>query len=288
MSLILTVILFTLCKADPPPRWGKYGEYPCTNKSVYVGGYVAEGSQNAILLYPTVAIANKTTLPFIAFAHGMTTGGNLLYPAYENVLQEVCSYGYIIGAPQSCGKAYCQKFYQDVITTIKTLSTKKEAIDPSLAFADFDKIAVYGHSMGGAATVHVADSVDLNLTCAAPMHPALAQERNQSTSMEIGIPSLWFTGEQDTTVTPSIVYNGFKQDLMLPKIYADLTDASHTNMIDDEAPYIAQYFDCYIREDKDACAYFFDLTYENNICTGGFDMTQCLLCQNNTAPNCFN
>ena len=51
---------------------GKYGEYPCVNKSVEVGGYVAEGGiQTAILLYPKAAIANGTTLPFVAFAHGI-------------------------------------------------------------------------------------------------------------------------------------------------------------------------------------------------------------------------
>merc|ERR1712087_879685 len=111
-----------------------------------------------------------------------------------------------------------------------TMAAKKGAIDPALSFADFSKTAVYGHSMGGAATVHVSDSADLNLTCSAPMHPALAQETNQDESLDMVIPSLWFTGEEDTTVTPSIVYNGFKQDEVLTKIYADFTGASHTNM----------------------------------------------------------
>ena len=74
----------------------------------------------------------------------MTTGGELLYPAYMNVLQEVCSYGYIIGAPQSCPHIYCETFYQDVITTMITMSAKKGSIDPALEYADFSKTAVYG------------------------------------------------------------------------------------------------------------------------------------------------
>ena len=159
----------------------------------------------------------------------MTTGANLLYPAYQNVLQEVCSYGYIIAAPMSCPHIYCTNFWEDVRTTIKTMSAQKGAIDPALEFDDFSKTAVYGHSMGGAATVHVSDSADLNLTCSAPMHPAVDEPEDQNTSMNMVIPSLWFTGEEDTTVTPSVVYNGFKQDTVLTKIYADFTDGSHTN-----------------------------------------------------------
>ena len=71
-SVVLTSLLIAFAASDVPPRWGMYGEYPCVNKSVTVGGYVAGGFQTAILLYPKAAIANKTTLPFVAFAHGET------------------------------------------------------------------------------------------------------------------------------------------------------------------------------------------------------------------------
>eukprot|EP01084_Bolivina_argentea_P279632 478082_1 len=173
MSLLLLSALFAICKSETPQTWGQYGEYPCAHKSIKIGGYVAGGSQDAFLVYPTVAIQNKTTLPFVAFAHGMTAGGQETYAAYVNVLQFVCSRGYIIAAPQSCLKLYCQKFYDDVITTITTMSTKKGQLDPALEYADFSNIAVYGHSMGGAATVHVSDSNNLNITCSAPMHPSV-------------------------------------------------------------------------------------------------------------------
>eukprot|EP01084_Bolivina_argentea_P098749 177478_1 len=285
--LLVLLSLYDFGLSDFPPRWGKWGEYPCQNKSVRIGGYVAGGSQNAVLLYPKSAIANGTILPFVAFAHGMSAGGDRTYPAYMNVLQEVCSYGYIIGAPQSCQVEYCEKFYEDVITTVVTMSTKGADIDPALQFADFSKIAVYGHSMGGAATVHVSDSDNINLTCSAPMHPGLAQETNQSESLDIIVPSLWFCGEEDVLVTPSEVYNGFKQDMITPKIFADITDATHTSDMDNEAPYIGQWFDCNIRNDQNACDYFFK-TGPNNICTGGFGMTHCYICTNETNdPNCY-
>ncbi len=72
----------------------------------------------------------------------MTAGGNKVWPDYGTVMAEVCSYGYIIVAAQSCPEAYCQKFYQDVITTIKTCASKKGTLDPALAYADFSKISI--------------------------------------------------------------------------------------------------------------------------------------------------
>eukprot|EP00483_Globobulimina_turgida_P007186 UN07200 len=168
------------------------------------------------------------------------------------------------------------------------MSAKTTAIDPALQYADFTKTAVYGHSMGGAATVHVSDSENLNLTCSVAMHPSLAQEQNQNTSMDVVIPMRWFIGEEDNSVTPSIVYNGFKQDEIVAKIYADLTQASHMSMIDGEAKYIGPYFDCMIKGDTDACSYFFLENGANNICTGGFQMTQCLICLNDSATDCYN
>ena len=292
LSLLLLFVLFAAYKCDIPPRWGKYGPYSCTVKSVYIGGYVSGGPQYAYLLYPTAAIENKTTLPFVAFAHGMTLGGNATYTGYVNVLNEVCSYGYIIAAPQSCPHIYCQTFYQDVITTITTMAAKTVSIDPALEYADFSRNSVYGHSMGGAQTVHVSDyKDDINLTCSAAMHPSLAQETNQSTSIDVAITMLWITGNEDTAVTPSEVYNGFIQDKILPKIYVDITDATHVNMIDEEAPYIAQWFDCNIKNDDNACSYFYPdkngRNGPNNICTGGYPMTDCYICTPQNKTGCF-
>eukprot|EP01083_Nonionella_stella_P296749 1007999_1 len=250
MHLLFVAIIFTICKSDTPPTWGEYGEYPCTEKIIEVGGYVAGGSQKAVLLYPTAAIKAKTTLPFIAFAHGMTAGGSETYAAYVNVMQFVCSRGYIIGAPESCPNLYCQRFYDDVITTITTMSTKKGALDPALDYADFSKIAVYGHSMGGAATVHVSDNKDLNITCSAPMHPSVTVDSDHSESKDVAVPTLWFTGSADTTVPPSGVYTGYKQDTIVPKIFAEITGGSHISPIEMEATYIGEYFNRMIKGDK--------------------------------------
>ena len=47
----------------------------------------------------------------------------------------------------SCREFYCQTFYQDVITTIKTSKSKGKELTTALGIADCDKTGVYGHSM---------------------------------------------------------------------------------------------------------------------------------------------
>ena len=131
-------------------------------------------------------------------------------------------------------------------STFTTLSAKQGAIDPALEFADFSKTAVYGHSMGGAATVHVSDFDGLNLTCAAPMHPSVVDDSDHDESKNVRVPALWFTGSDDSTVPPSGVYAGYQHDSVTPKIYAEIAGASHTSAMEMEATYIAQYFDCMI------------------------------------------
>lgn len=276
--LALTLsILFIAVQSGIPPTWGTWGEYPCAEKEITVGGFVAGGSQDAYLLYPTTGISNGTTFPFLAFAHGMTAGGDEVITAYINVLQFVCSHGYIIAAPKSCLEIYCDRFYEDVITTITTLSSKTTDIDPSLKYADFSKIGVYGHSMGGAATVHVSNYDNLNITCSVGMHPSVADDANKDESKDVVVPMIWFTGSDDTTVPPNGVLKGYNEDTIKPKMFAEIKGASHTSAIEMEATYIGQYFDCMIKDDKNACDYFFDDNSENYICNGkGLPMEQCM------------
>eukprot|EP01084_Bolivina_argentea_P256826 432568_1 len=280
MSLMVFLLLI-VTKAAVPPPYGKYGKNGCTHKTVQVGGYVAGGYQTAILMYPTQAINDKTTLPFLAFAHGMTCGGpetyNCSYSSYPLFWAEMCSYGYIIAAPMSCPNNYCQSFYKDVITTITTMSSKKTAIDPALQYADFSKIGVYGHSMGGAATVHVANNKSINLIAAAPMHPSVTADSDKHESANVIVPSIWFTGSADTNVPPQGVYNGYMQDPVLPKIFVETKGATHNSNTENEAPYVANWFDCMIKGDSNACSYFFTKNGANNVCTGGMPMTRCIV-----------
>merc|ERR1719242_1023221 len=158
-----------------PSRYGPYGNNSCTVEQIYVGGYIAGGSQYAYLLYPTEALEKKTTLPFLVFGHGATLGGNSstkgVYANYGDLMQSVCSYGYVIAAPQSCEINLCIDFYLDMETTFATLKAKNTALSPALAIADFSTQGVFGHSMGAIATTIIADSAnELALSAGAVLH----------------------------------------------------------------------------------------------------------------------
>ena len=112
--------------------------------------------------------------------------------------------------------------------------------------------------MGGAATVHVSDQTDLNIKASAPLHPSVVDDEDKSESSKVACPSLWFTGNDDTTVPPNGVYTGWTEDKTLPKIFAEIKGATHINHVNNEGPYVAKFFDCLIKKDNQACGYFFD------------------------------
>jgi len=152
----ILLFLISAVSSSQPPEYGPYGKGGCAHTTVHIGGLVSGWSEDAIVMWPKKALEDNTKLPFLAFAHGMTAGGFEAYTGYEKLWDVVCSYGYIIAGPMSCREFYCQRFYQDVITTIQTCKSKGKELTPALGIADFDKIGVYGHSMGGAATVDVS------------------------------------------------------------------------------------------------------------------------------------
>ena len=296
LSFLLSIFVY-IASSQQPPRYGPWGKSGCTHRSVYVGGYVTGFSQYAVLAYPTKAIENGTTLPFLTFAHGMTAGGYVTYSDYSILWDVVCSYGYIILGPQSCPDVYCQNWYKDVEHTITTAKEKKGQIDPVLNYADFSKIGLYGHSMvntctsachlctystyiqGGAATVHVSDyGPSLGVVASVALHPAVVDDFDKQESADVAIPMLWFTGSADVVVPPGGVWRGFDADKTEPKICAEIKGATHfnCNAIGDntEDAYVAKYFDCWIKGYEEACSYFYG-NHANNLCKGGLAMTRC-------------
>jgi len=281
--LALTVVAVS---AVQPPKYGPWGKKGCTHKSVHVGGYVSGGSQEGILAYPTEAIKNKTVLPFLTFAHGMTAGGAVTYTDYDVLWDVVCSYGYIILGPKSCPDVYCQKYWEDVQSTITTAKKDKGSIDPALDYADFSKIGLYGHSMGGAATVHVSDNAkELGLVASVALHPAVVDDTDKNESKDVAIPMLWFTGSADDIVPPGGVWKGFDADTVEPKICAEIKGATHFDPcgVGDnlEDAYVAKFFDCWIKGMDEACEYFYS-GGDKNLCTGGPTMTKCQIVGNKT------
>eukprot|EP01083_Nonionella_stella_P266090 900581_1 len=279
MSLLLALfIIIEFCQCAMPPTYGPYGNNSCTVEQIYIGGYVTGGSQYAYLVYPTEALTKKTILPFLTFAHGMELGGNStakgVYSSYRELLQSVCSYGYIIVAPQSCLTAKCaETFYIDVETTITTVKSKGASLSPALSIANFSSIGLFGHSLGAISTLDVVGTkaTELGLIAGVPLHG----DSNDSISETIEIPLLFFTGSNDSLIDPYFVQQSYLNDGLLPKVFAEIDGAGHMEpaSIDGgqnrEDSYVAVWFDCFLKDNATACnQYFFDANSKDNICSG--------------------
>ena len=71
---ILSIGCLSIVFSAQPPRYGPYGEDGCTWVKVDIGDLKSGGSQQGDIMWPTKALETNTTLPFLAFAHGMTEG----------------------------------------------------------------------------------------------------------------------------------------------------------------------------------------------------------------------
>eukprot|EP01084_Bolivina_argentea_P204765 349742_1 len=283
LLLIVLLSLIELSLSIVPPLYGPYGKDNCAVEQIEIGGFVAGGSQSAYLLYPIEALKSNISLPFIAFGHGMTAGGNSseegTYSSYVKLLNSVCSYGYIIAAPESCPEKACpESFYKDIITTITTCKSKGTQLSPGLSIADFSKIGIYGHSMGSDATCTIATQAkQYNIVVGAPLHGGCLEDLE---SKKIEIPLLYFTGNKDDIVHPEWVLRSYQNDPLLPKVFAEIDGADHFEPTglgrNQEDPYVAMWFDCFIKNNSTACnTYFFDSNSKDNICAGGPPMYSC-------------
>lgn len=172
-----------------------------------VPGLTMGPPNNAYIYYPSNAAENET-FPFLSFAHGTGVGGWLppLDVSYRSLLELVASQGFIIMAPTTCPSLECFEYYKDQLATIDAAYTHGSELHPALAKANFAKgVGVFGHSMGGMATVGSASApAAYNIKAAVALH----------TCWEIGLsgknvnaPIMFTAGSADVrrAITPSFI-----------------------------------------------------------------------------------
>jgi len=257
----------------------KYGHYNCKAPSeISIKGLSTGGTKKAYLMYPEAASPTQH-FPFLVFGHGDTAGGTETYTGYEPLWKSVCSYGYIIAGPMTCPDTYCQNWYKDLVTTAKTCKEDNSKLNKVLGYTNFTKIGVYGHSMGGAATVHVSDERDLGIVASVGLHPSCWADIDTAESKDVTVPMLWFTGSKDSLVPPSGVWTNFDKDPVKPKVCAEIEGADHFEPTglgpNREDGYVGAWFDCWIKGNATQCDYFFGDDKTKNICHGGPEMTKC-------------
>jgi len=114
----------------------------------------------------------KTKFPLLVFAHGRGYGGRLI-KAYDDVLNNLASRGYVIVGPLS-GTTWsgCDDFFEDqlrVFEWMKEDDDYKDRIDWDL------KTGIFGFGSGGTATIisagHSAKVKKFNIGAAVALHP---------------------------------------------------------------------------------------------------------------------
>ena len=90
---------------------------------------------------------------------------------------------------------------------------------------------------------------------------------------------LWFTGNLDSLVPAPTVWEYYNEDPITPKLCAELKGVDHFDCTgigtNTEDGYVGSFFDCQIKNNNQACSYFWGNNKTANICDAGPEMTKC-------------
>lgn len=239
-----------------------YGPYEVkTGTIANMPGLTKGGPYSAHVIY-AVQKHDKEYLPFISFAHGTTAGGAKTYTDYVVDLSLVASYGFVIVAPDSCPTIECFSGYaSDQLATIDSCFKnsgqpgKGKALHPSLVYADFAHIGIYGHSMGGMATMKSAEyAKQYTISAAVAQHPCRDIYEKPG---DIACPIMYTAGTADTICADGCSKTFYEQTSVSKagsKILFDVAGASHFEPTstgkNSEVPAVAFFLTCHLRNEN--------------------------------------
>ena len=250
------------------------GPFKTSSDQFTVGGLVAGGSQDAYIYWPLDAVAGAAANAprnVVAFGHGKRAGGDMLHKSYGPLLSTIASYGLVVIAPLSCPNDLCLRELATDLGTVLEACAANRTLHPALARANFTRVGVAGHSMGGASSGYVASSTNataLGVQAYVGMHGTPV-----TYEAELALPTLYTTGGEDRLVRPSIVKSSFDKSVgARPRVLAELADADHfepTNPIAGHLrlnPYVAAFLMCHVAADDASCAKIYDATDASSLC----------------------
>jgi len=208
-------------RAPPPPgTWD--AELEIIQK---IPGLTAPGAHGAVIAFPTRKQKTER-FPFVVFGHGCG-GGYHLYQDYSEDLLYVARHGFIVVAPASCSVGKCgSAFPHDMFTTI-TECQRDKSLHPSLAWADFTRVGMYGHSLGASHAVLDARQAK-NYSIKAVVAQHACNFINAKALQEVECPVMVTGGDLDDICGPDgqeEMYRNFTQE----KALVIIKNAKHTN-----------------------------------------------------------
>ena len=248
----------TPASATPQKRMGRYT--PKWGKIPYVPGLTQGGNTSAVIVYPSNSIGGEI-FPFLSFAHGTFVGGRIppTEVTYKPVLELVASYGFVVVAPDTCSvKACYSQFSADQLATISACKANN-TLHPGLAHASFEKVGVFGHSMGGMSTLACAggsslgvNPADYGIAAAVSMHTC--QDYLLDRGGNVSVPILFTAGSADKICADGCAKKFYDSVTYPRKAFLDIANAEHsdpTNMgqnREDEA--VALYLSCHLKNEE--------------------------------------
>ena len=246
-----------------------------SGRIAYVPGLIEGEPYSAEIFYPTAALdvaanassasvahsqgtalagekANSTLpgaslWPITVFAHG--TGGGYL-TTYQTNMKTLASYGFIVLAPMSCPLKECYSSYSyDQLATAVSARNMGASLHPALAYADFTKVGVYGHSMGAMATMlSAAYASKYNIVAAAAQHPCVDEGTIPGS---IQVPIMYTSATGDSICAHTFADN-FYAATPGRKVLWELQGSSHFEPCDGqgqlrECEPVARFLACEIR-----------------------------------------
>jgi hypothetical protein len=241
-----------------PQKMGKYT--PKWGKIPHVPGLTQGGNTSAVIVYPSNSIGGET-FPFLSFAHGTFVGGRIppTEVTYKPLLELVASNGFVVVAPDTCSAKACySKFSADQIATISACKANT-SLHPGLAHATFEKVGVFGHSMGGMSTLACAggsslgiNPADFGIAVAVSMHTC--QDYLLDRGGNVSVPILFTAGDADRICADGCAEKFYEPVKYPRKAFLDIANASHSDPTDvgqnREDVAVALYLSCHLKGEE--------------------------------------
>ncbi|MBU6412060.1 MAG: dienelactone hydrolase family protein [Planctomycetes bacterium] len=206
-SGIAMITLAACCALSDAQDLALPGPFPASSRSVTVTR-PSSTTFTATVWYPGATNAASAPFhptcppsPILTFGHGFFQ----TVSTYQSMLAHLATHGYTVIATTSEGGLFPNhsNFAADIRTCITHLETQ-HATSGSFVFQRLapDRVGVFGHSMGGGATI-LATAADARVDAAATLAAADTNPSSIAAAANVSVPVLLISGSSDTIVPPA-------------------------------------------------------------------------------------
>lgn len=241
------VVLLALCisgaAGNPPPA----GSYDVSSGSYDLGGFLC-GKQEPTcnIYYPTEL--EKGPFPIATFGHGM--GGQII----TDLTKSVASLGIVVVAPATSGGRCDDNHWKDMLHALDG-SKSKVSLHEALGHVDWNRTAIFGHSMGGFASIlagaaAMKEPERYNVKAVLASHGYIGDA--DADAANITVPAMFTTGTEDHRQTVKAQFDACPGR---PKVLAEVDGAQHMEPMSPGRlnPFDAHFLGCHLAGLEGSC-----------------------------------